>query len=252
MHVNIVVREPDMHWIAGRLARELVARLPKYGVDAAINSAERADLHYHQIVYGKPQPSSAPVVGLFTHGEGRAADNAPFYQGHVALNPMICATLSAAGAPRPVVIEQAVDECFHQLPRPVFGVAGSTKSDGRKGEHLVGAMVEHGYDVRAWGAGWPCPIISRNYNHLPEFYRSLDYYVVTSSDEGGCSPIIECMAMGVPVIAPRIGFAIVRPVLEYQVGSWDSLHRVLRYLTEHRTYDDWARDHANYFKEIAG
>jgi hypothetical protein len=31
------------------------------------------------------------------------------------------------------------------------------------------------------------------------------------------------MAMGIPVIAPRIGFAIVRPVLSTRLGNWESL-----------------------------
>lgn len=248
MRVNIAVSGPDLNWIAGRLARELVARLPKYGVHATINGPQ-VDLEYEQIVYGPPV--RRPAVGLFTHGEHRAAANAKHYDGHICLNPRIADVLRDAGAKNPVIIEQAVDDCFLQrATRPVFGVAGSTKRDGRKGEALVAEMVKHGYDVRAWGTGWPCPIVSTDYAKLPAFFASLDYYVVTSQDEGGCTPIIECMAMGVPVISPRIGLAIVRPVIEYEAGSWRSLHNVLHYLTTHRTYEDWARDHADYFKKV--
>jgi glycosyltransferase involved in cell wall biosynthesis len=145
------------------------------------------------------------------------------------------------------VIEQAVDRQFLGEGAPVFGVAGSTKGDGRKGEALVAQMVRHGYKVRAWGSGWPCEIVANQIQHLPAFYRGLDYYVVTSSDEGGCTPIIEAMAMKIPVISPRIGFAISRPVIAYNAGDWESLHRILRDLTEHRTYEDWAADHARYF-----
>lgn len=248
MRVNIVVGGADLNWIAGRLANELVDRLPQFGIDAAINDPSYSDLEYQQIVYG--QPTRRPAVGLFTHGNGRVAANTLFYDGHVALNPMIAGVCRSAGAPRPVVIEQAVDQCFLSPVPKVFGVAGSTKAGGRKGEALVAAMVHAGHTVRAWGRGWPCTVVGDQYGQLPAFYRGLDYYVVTSNDEGGCSPIIECMAMGVPVISPRIGFAIVRPVLEYEAGNWDSLRRVLHYLTEHRTYDDWARDHAAYFREV--
>jgi glycosyltransferase involved in cell wall biosynthesis len=251
VRVNIVMGNADMKWIAGRLARELVARLPAYGIEATINGSQ-ADLEYQQIVYG--MPNSRPAVGLFTHGEDRARANAQHYDGHIALNPYIANVLKDAGAPNPVVIEQAVDARFRGFrpgtKKAVFGVAGSTKRDGRKGEALVRKMLGAGYIVIGWGSGWPCPIVSSDYARLPDFYASLDYYVVTSQDEGGCTPIIECMAMGIPVISPRIGFAINRPVLEYEAGDWASLERVLRYLTEHQTYDDWARQHADYFKRV--
>lgn len=246
MKVNIVVGSADLNWIAGRLARELVARLPSYGIEAVINGGE-ADLEYQQIVYGAP--TRRPAVGLFTHGVDRVARFTKEYDGHIALNPEIESALFSNGANSPVVIEQAVDSIFFK-PSPVFGVAGSTKRDGRKGEALVAKMVEAGYTVRAWGSGWPCEIVSSEYADLPAFYQSLDYYIVTSIDEGGCSPIIECMSMNIPVITPRIGFAIVRPVLEYAAGSWESLQDVLHYLTKHRTYEDWARDHAEYFRQV--
>lgn len=250
MRVNIMVGGADLNWIAGRLARELVERLPHYGIQAAINAPNYTDLEYQQIVYGPP--TRRPAVGLFTHDSARATINTPYYDGHITLNPRIAKVCGRAGAKRPIVIEQAVDDCFLPSRPPVFGVAGSTKAGGRKGEALVAAMVQAGYTVRAWGRGWPCTTVGDQYSQLPAFYKSLDYYVVTSHDEGGCTPIIECMAMNIPVISPRIGFAIVRPVLEYEAGDWESLNTVLMYLTQHRTYQDWAHDHADYFREVLG
>lgn len=241
IRVNIRVTEPDMNWIVGRYAKELVKRLPAYGYDAAINDYARTDLEYHANTY--LMPKRRPAIGLFAHDRFGLA---PHFDGHIALNPAYREVLRNLGAPDPVVIEQAVGDEF-VAPAPMFGVAGSVKRDNRKGQDLVEQMVTHGYDVIGWGSGWPCKIVSDRIEGLPGFYASLDYYVVTSRVEGGCTPIIECMAARVPVISPRIGFAIVRPVLEYEAGSWESLHGVLRYLTEHRTYDDFARDHAEYF-----
>jgi len=253
--VNIPVTGPDMSWIVGRLAKELVKRLPAYGFDAQINRVGPCDIEYHSNVYSAPTGFGRVNVGLFAHNDGRPGRYCASFHGHVVLNPEMLALMSSLGAPDPVVIEQAVDECFLGFrpgtKKAIFGVAGSVKpGNPRKGEALVQKMLDHGYDVRAWGSGWPCQIVSNDYKQLAHFYSGLDYYVCTSTLEGGCSPIIECMAMGVPVIAPRIGFAIVRPVLEYEKGNWESLHRVLRYLTEHRTYDDWAKDHAAYFTKL--
>jgi glycosyltransferase involved in cell wall biosynthesis len=246
--VNIFVTQPDMSWIVGRYAKELVARLPQFGIEARINDPRWLhDLEFHANTY--MPPSRRPAVGLFAHDRFHLA---PHFDGHIALNPFVQEQLRAFGAPDPVVIEQAVDEIFINPTPKVFGVAGSVKRDNRKGQDLVARMVAEGYDVRAWGTGWPCPIVSSDYAALPAFYRSLDYYVCTSRVEGGCTPIIECMAMGVPIITPRIGFAIRRPVLEYRAGDWDSLHGVLRYLTQHKTYDDFAHDCADYFRKVLG
>lgn len=235
-----------MNWIVGRYAKELVARLPKFGIDAAINNPRYTDLEYHANTYFGP--SRHPAVGLFAHDRFPLA---PLFDGHIALNPFAQEQLRAHGASNPVVIEQAVDDRFiHGNGDIVFGVAGSVKRDLRKGQDIVQKMVDHGYSISAWGTGWPCPIVSDKYEDLPGFFASLDYYVVTSRIEGGCTPIIECMAMGTPVISPKIGFAIRRPVIEYAAGDWDSLHGVLKYLTEAKTYDSFASDHADYFRTI--
>lgn len=249
--VDIVVTEPDLPWIGGRFARELVARLPAYGVDARLNSSPlasdwRPDLTYHQIVYGEPQ--LRPAVGLFTHGEFRPRRFAGDYDGHITLNPAMLGFLREAGAPAPVMIPQPVDERFRLGRRLVFGVAGRTYPDGRKGEFLVAAMVAAGYQVIGWGHGWPCEIVSNRLEDLRAFYQSLDYYVDTSSDEGGCTPALEAMALGVPVISHTVG--VDRPVLAYDRHDWPSLARVLRSLTQPPTYDDWARDHAAYFRAV--
>lgn len=254
--VNVIVTEPDLDWIVGRLARELVDRLPAYGFDAVINGIGKFDVEYHGNAYFAPRGTGRISIALFAQ-EDHHLRWVPAFDGHVALNPFVARLIGerlvAAGRPfddsRVTVIEQAVDGRFLGK-RPTFGVAGSVKRDGRKGEHLVLKMVESGYDVLGWGRGWPCRIFSDRYEDLRTFYEMIDYYVVTSTMEGGCTPIIECMAMGVPVISPRIGFAINRPVLEYEKGSWTSLARVLRYLTVHRTYDDWARDHAEFFRRF--
>ena len=50
---------------------------------------------------------------------------------------------------------------------------------------------------------------------LPEFYRSVDYLLVLSDNEGGPLPVVEALAMGKPVIAPDVGWCWEFPVLRY-------------------------------------
>jgi glycosyltransferase involved in cell wall biosynthesis len=127
-----------------------------------------------------------------------------------------------------------------------FGVCGIVQDSGRKGEQLVKEMVAAGYDVRAHGEGWPCPIVDTN---TEEFYESLDYYVVTSLNEGGPVPVLEALAYGVPVIAPDVGWCWEYSTIRYNKGDWKDLHRVLKGLTP-RLWEDWAEDHRKFFEEI--
>jgi len=245
MRVNIIVIPPDIPWIAGRLARELAKRLPQHDIDAIINGS-KCDLEYHQIVYG--EPGNHPAVGLFAHGKDRPVRFGSKYDGQICMNPAMYQYLLEGEASRPIVIEQPVGDEFISSRPIIFGVSGRIYADGRKGEHLVKEMVNAGYTVKAWGDGWPCESVGNNVAYLPAFYRSLDYYVDTSSDEGGCTPALECMAMGIPVISHTLG--VDRPVLAYDTHDWISLNRVLYKLTHPRTYEDWAREHAAYFKSV--
>lgn len=247
MKINIVVGSADLAWIGGRFARELIARLPQHGVEAVINGSGPFDLHYHQIVYG--DPDTRPAVGMFTHGETRPHRYARSYDGQVALNPLTLQHLKEGGAEAPAMIEMPVAGQFRTAKPLVFGVAGRTYSDGRKGEHLVKAMVEAGFDVIAWGPGpWPCRIVSDQLAALPSFYGSLDFYVDTSYDEGGCVPALEAAAMGKPVISH--GYGVTMPVITYERGNVESLLRVVTRLSRPRTYDDWAVEHAAYFHAV--
>jgi glycosyltransferase involved in cell wall biosynthesis len=44
-------------------------------------------------------------------------------------------------------------------------------------------------------------------NELPDYYRALDLYVVTSREEGGPKALPESMASGVPLVTTRVGMA---------------------------------------------
>lgn len=246
MRVNIVLGGGDMNWIAGRLARELVARLPEHGISAALNDPAGADVEFHQIVYGEPE--TRPAIGMFTHGDFRPTRYGPLYDGQIALNGVMAEYLRRAGCQNPAVIDLPVDDQFCRKTPIVFGVAGRTYSDGRKGEHLVAKMVAAGYRVLGWGSGWPCTVVSDRFEDLRSFYEGIDYYVDTSSDEGGCTPALECMAMGIPVISHTLG--VDRPVLAYETHDWQSLERVLQALTRPHTYEQWAREYADYFKAV--
>lgn len=248
MRVNIILESGDTHWIGGRLARELASRLPKFGIETSINGSHSVDLTYHQIVYNGP--IQRPAVGLFTHGRYRPQHFGPAYDGQISMNPVMHRYLMDAGCEWPIMIHQPIGDEFIRKTPICFGVAGRVYGDGRKGEHLVRHMLEEGFTVYAWGYGWPEGVrdMGSDPATLPEFYHSIDYYIDTSSDEGGCTPALEARAMGVPVISHSIG--VDRPCLFYETHSWESLHAILNGLSTYNNYDQWAEAHALYFHSV--
>ena len=47
----------------------------------------------------------------------------------------------------------------------------------------------------------------KDYAELPAMYQALDFYMVTSREEGGPMGLIESMASGIPVVSTRVGMA---------------------------------------------
>jgi glycosyltransferase involved in cell wall biosynthesis len=109
-------------------------------------------------------------------------------------------------------------------------------------------MVDSGFDVRAWGHGWPCRTAFNSWDELPQFYKLIDYLVVTSNIEGGPVPVIDAIRAGVPVIAPDVGWCWEYPVIRYMKGSWKNLYEVLSKLTKPPTWKDWIEGHKKMFE----
>jgi glycosyltransferase involved in cell wall biosynthesis len=145
-----------------------------------------------------------------------------------------------AGERMPVaVVPHAVDTTFFRrtpAAREAFGIppgkfavgfAASRASDNdnqRKGLStltqvlLLGSKAIPDLHIVFAGLGWEDEVqslrargISASYtgylksSSLPQFYSSLDAYLVTSRIEGGPLTVLESMACGTPVVATRVG-----------------------------------------------
>lgn len=162
-----------------------------------------------------------------------------------------------------------------QHTRPVIGTSGWVYPGGRKGEVLWGRLVadvEFGdCDFIAAGHGWPASVCATwPWEHLEDYYQSLDVYVCTSLVEGvGYGPM-EALACGVPVVVP-VGVGVFdelgeRPgVYRYYPGDYDVLTTVVRQAVDERgeyqpealrsvvggfTVDAWVNDHVEAFQTL--
>jgi glycosyltransferase involved in cell wall biosynthesis len=257
--INIVTKTG---WILERLARELVERVP--GVTLNAGKPERAidpvaDFNYYLPAkdFRKYPTDGGRAIGFYTHG-ANAFDLIPRFAACLAMNRTMAEHLEARGAANVRIIRPGTDA----PPRPIlFGVIGRVYNDGRKGEELVRRAVADGFRFVACGAGpaararattrgqWPC---SSPYTVATRdaFYTSIDYLVVTSTEEGGPMPVLEAIARGVPVIAPNVGWCWEFPVLRYAAGEYSALRQVLEQLTAPPSWEQWGEAHARLFADL--
>jgi len=168
----------------------------------------------------------------------------------VCINQKIKTYLELLGVKRVELIRHGHDPRVKK--EITFGVCGKVYLSGRKGEYLVKNMVDEGYKVLGLGSGWPCEMLG-DWDKAPEFYKKIDYLVITSLNEGGPVPVLDAIAAGVPVIGPNTGWIWEFPCIHYKKGDWDSLNEVLHKLTHPPTWEkDWRLGHRNLFASFSG
>ncbi len=114
----------------------------------------------------------------------------------------------------------------------LVGVSGYVARGARKGEHLVGMLVNDwgkALNIQASGYGWPVRNQrDRAWAEMPAFYQSLEIYLCTSVIEGVPMPPLEALACGTKVVIPRgVGMLDLLPnvpgVFRYERGDYQSM-----------------------------
>lgn len=256
-------------WIYYRCAEELKNRLRDHQV--FINE-QIPDAHiYYYIDMGfYKMPSDGIDVGWFTHfsssdieGWMRTAHELDFC---IAQSEFSKNALVSRGLPEEkiAVIGPGPDQSF--VPKVRLGVVGRQYLDGRKGEHLVKALVEDPevsdiVSIVAKHEGWGVPVNDLDYH---DFYNSLDFLLIPATIEGGPMPFVEALACGKLAIAPPIGYVPHFEHIEYKTGDFDDLKRVVlevcRPIYEERRarseqvkkydWEYWARAHEELFDRL--
>ncbi len=247
MRINVVAREgaDERGTILQRLVHEL-ATDAAFVVSEAPDPTADANLFFPYLEHARfPEFRATPTAAWFSHlDEGRqdkeifweraarAVDlrltSAQLYEARLAHYG-----LTARLTP-PLDTEHFRPSARQQHERRVVGTSGYVYPGGRKGEELLRRLA-HDFsqcDFVASGRGWPVQTTHYDWNDMPDFYRTLDVYVCTSSIEGiGYGPL-EAMACGVPVVMPRgVGIFDELPDLEnlhrYAAGDYDGLRAAL-------------------------
>ena len=251
MKINIITERSD--WILNRAAKELAELDP---ANIRINDhLFDSDINYYLPYLTFKRKTNKLDVGFFTHLEDRQSQNfdaarkagkfrsfSKLFDGLISISTKTSEKLDR---------KSQVIKMGSQFKKPIlFGVCGKVHASGRKNESFIKRLKENGFNVIAWGEGWPCSIISNRLDRLRTFYESIDYLIIPSGIEGGPVPVLEAISLGVPVIAPDVGWCWDYPVIPYLKNDYDSLERVVRSLAESRTWEDWRQDHKIFFTKL--
>jgi glycosyltransferase involved in cell wall biosynthesis len=267
---RVEIVAPRDGWILQRIGHELASRL-LYCTIVETPTPNAKVGYYVNYAMAPEQRAYATELGWFTHIEDAAPELADrFFSIAARIDVAVSqselyATRLREHLPalRVEVIPAGVDiETY--TPRPLrIGVVGRNYDyTPRKGDDILRDIwTTPGVEFAVTGSGWSVPHQHVPDEDMPEFYRSLDYLLITSRWEGGPMCAVEALAAGVPVIAPPVGWMPELPHIEYPIGDTSALRRILTGLGEERrrlrsavatrTWDDFAAHHDRLFTSIA-
>lgn len=221
MRINFVT-EPKPYWILGRWAEEFAGRIAGATVTAK-KPDRQADVNVF-INYALFRKGPYKSICVFTHRErswarARRFDSAGrdcdwcFGQSDY--------TMSLLPKEKSSRLKIGVGEQFCKR-EIVIGINGRPYRSGRKRFEWIRDLEKiDGIRIESTNGDLPD-------EKLPDFYRSIDYLLVTSELEGGPMCIKEAVAMGKPVITTRVGWYNDFPVLAYD--TLDELKDIVRKL----------------------
>jgi len=119
----------------------------------------------------------------------------------------------------------------------MLGVSGYVYNDGRKGEDLIGRLLEDGLpdgaEIRASGRGWPVEDLRGHaWRDMHRYYQSVDILIVPSRIEGIPMPPLEALACGTRVVIPTgVGLLDELPdipgIYRFEAGDYQSMRQAV-------------------------
>lgn len=217
MRINIVT-ESRPGWILRRISETLKENLrDSYITDYVPDGMGDINLYINYALF--KNKTDKIDIGWFTHRENNVFDS-------VAKNVDYCISMCDNTAnllpkEKTVVIKPCADKQFYK-EEIILGCVGRNQKSGRKRYEFIeelnkikGVKVLFSNQKLKW-------------EELPNFYKSIDYLVVLSSNEGGPIPVLEAIACGKPVIAPDVGWCWDYPVIKYT--DFNDLKRIIMLL----------------------
>jgi len=266
--VNVIC--PTDGWILNRMGIELKQRLPYVALNAPNKNNYEINYYINHSTF--KEASMRVDIAFFAHVEednpilrDRFFKVADSVQACVCHSNKYAQILKKYGKRNVTVITPGVDSAFK--PKLILGFIGRSYRNwsiekwrtDRKGERLLDELKKLDYvELRVTDGKLPA-------GELPNFYRELDYVIIASKYEAGPMCLIESLACGIEVIAPKdVGMVaeFKEGIHHYENSDFNSLNRLLNELyknkitirsqVEQYTWDRFASEHNKFFKNYSG
>ncbi len=206
--MKVLILTDGCNWIVDRITDRIIAGMPdieflradytKIRTEELIDTANICDLvHYNNwdISYHLHRYQEIKTPFLYTVRSHRypsyTYDVANWATKTMVINPMLLREI-----PNSVYVPDGIFEQF-QPSKFVVGYAGLPNE--YKGFHLIKqACEELGVEIKA-ATGYLKP------EEMVDFYKSINLYVCASVAEGHSTPVMECLAMNIPVATLKVG-----------------------------------------------
>ncbi len=206
--INIVT-EPAPGWVLRRIS-EAFAEEMEGAASVSTEPDPTADVNFYVNYALFKEPTNCDV-GFFTHREPGPPWSEAFDQAAARMTfcvSMCERTTELLPKERTGVVLVAPDRQFMR-GKLTLGVVAREYESGRKRFEWVDELrTIPGVEVQISGGRF-------KWDDMPAFYDSIDYLLVLGGNEGGPVPLVEALAMGVPVIAPDVGFVPEYTTLRY-------------------------------------
>ena len=247
MKINIVT-EPLPGWVLRMMAENWNRYLPNCSI-TTMKPCLKSDINFY-VNWDIFNQKTNLDIGWFTHRELDPKKKKDFDNKAKLIDYCICPslnTLKLLPKEKSCVLKHGVGEEYaNQRKKIKFGIIGRGYSSGRKNFKIVEKLkkIQNTEFIISEG--------KLTKNEVVDLYKRIDYLLVTSNNEGGPVPVIEALTMGVPIIAPNVGWCWEYPVIKY--NSTEELFNVINklsyYVDVDKVWQDSSKELLNIFEKI--
>lgn len=244
MKINIVT-VPSPGWVLRMLAKNWCNRLPNCTM-TDIKPDPRADINFYVNWFiFKPELKTKIDIGWFTHKENEVFDIKASQMDYCVCPSEL--TYKLLPQNKSFILKHGVGEEFLNKKNKIkFGIVGREYSSGRKNFNILDdlRLIPNSEFSITNGA------LSKS--ELVSFYKEIDYLLVTATNEGGPVPVLDALTMGVPIIAPNVGWCWEYPVIRYSSHEelFDIISSLCGFVDVDKVWNESANELLNIFKKI--
>jgi len=207
MKINIVT-EPAPGWVLRMISENWCKRLPNCGItDMRPDFTSDINFYVNWDIF-KPEFKTKMDIGWFTHKENETFDIKASQMDYCICPSEL--TYKLLPKNKSFILKHGVGEEFLNKKNKIkFGIVGREYGSGRKNFNIIQTLKNIPNSDFFITNG------KLSSSQLVDFYKEIDYLLVTATNEGGPVPVLDALTMGVPIIAPNVGWCWEYPVIKY-------------------------------------